>query len=480
MRRFVATSCAGLVLLAGCSERVTSFESTAPPVDAELRRELQLWGIVPIGPLPEQVPAQVALGQALFFDKILSGNRDIACASCHHPETALSDGLSLAIGTGGTGSGEARTLGSGREFLPRRAPSLLNSALGTRFVFWDGRLVRAGPLLVHVEAGPAPPAGLSDALAAQATLPVIDRGEMRGEPGDIDVFGEPNELAEIGDAQHQEIWRAIMRRLMIVPEYLDLFRAAFPEVVTPSHFNFEHAARAIAAFQTEAFTKVDTPFDRYLDGDDTALTAQQKRGALLFLDGERAGCVNCHGGPLLGGGGFANVGVPQIGPGFGRLRFAQRPNASQQVLSLLLTGEQMPEACLMPAIPGDRVPQTVFKIRLRRPPRRAAKPGRVETLVRQLLKPVGGAGLFTQYWSDLTIPMMDGIHLGTTLIFDIGVFLVVAGMVATVLFRLQERPIRKQVNLHLFGKILAVAAQPFQDHAGMLNLLAHVMQQHLP
>jgi len=77
----------------------------------------------------------------------------------------------------------------------------------------------------------------------------------------------------------------------------------------------QHAATAIAAFETQALTRTDSPFDRYLQHDDAALTAEQKRGALLFF-GDTARCASCHGGPLLGGQTFASAGVPQLGPGW--------------------------------------------------------------------------------------------------------------------------------------------------------------------
>ena len=71
-------------VLVGCNGEVTPPSPPAPPsIDAELRANIGPWGVVPIGAMPQQNPAQVALGRALFFDKILSGNRDIACATCH-------------------------------------------------------------------------------------------------------------------------------------------------------------------------------------------------------------------------------------------------------------------------------------------------------------------------------------------------------------------------------------------------------------
>jgi cytochrome c peroxidase len=264
--------------------------------------------------MPAQNPALVELGRALTFDKILSGNRDIACATCHHPLTHGADGLSLSIGTGGTGLGPSRTLGPGRQFVPRNAPTLLNQGLRSQYLFWDGRVSGhgAGPFTAPPEV--RLPGGLPNILAAQATLPVLNRREMRGEPGDRDVFGNPNELAQFADSQYVEIWQAIIQRLLAIPEYAALFGAAFPG--TPTYaLGFGHAATAIAAFLMQAFTRYDTPFDRYLARDDAALTLEAKRGALLFFG--RVQCASCHSGPLLGGEQFANVCVTQLGPGVG-------------------------------------------------------------------------------------------------------------------------------------------------------------------
>ena len=68
----------------------------------------------------------------------------------------------------------------------------------------------------------------------------------------------------------------------------------------------------------QAFTKTNSPFDRYLERDNNALTNEQKRGGILFFG--KAQCGSCHSGPLLGGQNFTNVGVPQIGPGGTRQR----------------------------------------------------------------------------------------------------------------------------------------------------------------
>ena len=314
MTRFVRTASLGLLaLVIGCDGWKTPSEPPAS-LDAELRQSLSRWGTVPIGPTPAQPPALVDLGQALMFDKVLSGNRDIACATCHNPASHAGDGLALSIGTGGSGLGPSRTLGPGRQFIPRNAPTLVNTGLGAFYLFWDGR-VSGSSFAFQTPAGAALPPGLPNILAAQAMFPVVNREEMRGAPGDRDRFGNPNELAALGDSDFVAVWQAVMRRLLAIPEYVSKFTAAFPGTPT-SELGFQHAATAIAAFETQALTHTDSPFDRYLQHDDAALTSEQKRGALLFF-GDKARCSSCHGGPLLGGQSFANAGVPQLGPGVG-------------------------------------------------------------------------------------------------------------------------------------------------------------------
>ncbi len=313
MTRGVTALCLGVLLLS-CDRRSGPSEPPAGSVDQQLRTALQIWGVIPIGPMPAQDTAQVTLGRALVFDKILSGNRDVACATCHQPAAHMGDGLPLAVGTGGTGSGASRLPGPGRAFVPRNAPPLLNTGLGFFYVFWDGHLSGFGAGPFESPAGSALPR-VPHVLAAQALFPVVNRREMRGEPGDVDVFGNPNELAQYPDTAYGEIWRAVMRRVLGVPAYVALFNAAFPGIPT-SQLGFQHAATAIAAFQMQSLTTTGSPFDRYLAQDDAALTPAEKRGALLFFGDAR--CGQCHNGPFLGGQGFANAGVPQLGPGVGR------------------------------------------------------------------------------------------------------------------------------------------------------------------
>ena len=170
----------------------------------------------------------------------------------------------------------------------------------------------SGPGSQPVPPGPSPP-NAGELLVAQALLPVVNRLEMRGQPGDLDRFGQPNELAAFPDDQPDAIRRAVIRRVLAIPEYVAMFNAAVPGRGSPGALGFEHAARAIAAFETQPFRRTNTPFDRYLARNDAALSPAAKRGARIFF-GE-AQCASCHNGALLGGGDFANVGAPQVGPG---------------------------------------------------------------------------------------------------------------------------------------------------------------------
>lgn len=288
--------------------------------DQRLRGLLSQHGITQLDPGPAPDPAKAKLGQALFFDKELSGNRDTSCATCHQPQFAGGDGLSLSIGTGGLGMGPERQRGAMRPFIPRNATELFNRGSPEwHTMFWEGRLTgspRGGFVKPYeFESLVALPDGLDSLLAAQALFPVASAAEMRGERADVDVFGQENELGWMDDEDLTEIWPGLMKRLLAIPEYRALFAAAYPDTPLDA-LGFQHAANALAAFEIDAFTLLNSPWDRYLAGDDATLSAQAKQGALLFYG--RAGCVQCHGGNLLTDQDYHNIAVPQIGPGKGR------------------------------------------------------------------------------------------------------------------------------------------------------------------
>jgi cytochrome c peroxidase len=192
---------------------------------------------------------------------------------------------------------------------------VLNMGLGLFYTLWDGRVNEEfTPGQFRAPAGVTLPAGLNNLIAAQAMFPILNRVEMRGAPGDVDVDGNPNELAAIHDTNSKAVWQGTMARLLALQEYVAKFNAAYPSVPT-GQLGFQHAANAIAAFEISTFTRKNSAFDRYLARDNSALTEEQKRGALLFFG--KGQCSTCHQGALLGGRQFVNIGIPQIGPGVG-------------------------------------------------------------------------------------------------------------------------------------------------------------------
>lgn len=283
-----------------------------------LRATLRAQGVTALQPAPAPDPAVTALGQALFFDPELSGNRDVACATCHLPQYGTADGLALPIGVGGTGAGPARLADPARARVPRNAPDVLyRGAAGWITVFWDGRVWGAPQPGYMTPAGAYLPAGLDNLLAAQALFPLTSRDEMRGRTGDHDILGRPNELAAIDDDDFDGIWDAIVARLRGVSAYTPLFDAAFPDVAS-DRMAITQVANALAAFEIQLGNAPNTPWDRYLAGDDAALSDPARRGALLFYGS--AGCSACHSGSLLTDQRYHNLGVPQIGPGKGALQ----------------------------------------------------------------------------------------------------------------------------------------------------------------
>lgn len=300
----VATSMG--MMLAGCGV-------VTPPAgsdkDAALRAMLGAAGVEAITK-PATNQAKVTLGQALFFDKELSGNRNMSCSTCHTPAAFTGDGLSLSKGQGGLGLGPSRAAPLDDEgnaiFIPRNAPEVFNRA-DFNTMFWDARVTQHADGSFTTPAGDALLPGLDSALAAQAMFPVTSDAEMRGSPGD-------NELADIPGDDLPAIWAALMDRVLAFGEYVRLFNAAYPDITT-ENLTFAHAANAIAEFEIDHWTLTESPFDQYLRGDDSAMSASAKAGAVLFYG--QAGCSSCHSGTLLTDEQFHNRCVPQLGPGKG-------------------------------------------------------------------------------------------------------------------------------------------------------------------
>ena len=223
--------------------------------------------------------AKVALGAQLFYDRVLSGNFNIACATCHHSFTGTGDGLALPVGEGGRGLGVTRDTGIGadavHERVPRNAPHVFN--LGARefaVIFHDGR-VQPNPDFpngIESPAGHDLPEGLDNVLAAQAMFPVTSGTEMAGQPGENPVA----DAAATGNlAGPGGVWEQLAERLQGLPGYVDQFIAVFPDVGAASDIRFTHAANAIAAFETANWRADNSPFDRYLRGERGAMSLAQ-------------------------------------------------------------------------------------------------------------------------------------------------------------------------------------------------------------
>ncbi|GAB4388682.1 MAG: cytochrome c peroxidase [Thermodesulfovibrionales bacterium] len=198
-------------------------------------------------PVPEsnpQTPAKVELGKKLFFDRRLSGDGTMSCATCHDPEKAFTDGLDISLHYPTT-----------RNW--RNAPTLINVAFATH-LFHDGRV---------------------ETLEDQALFPIMSAFEMNQ---NLDYLEE---------------------ELRSVPEYREAFREVFGGDVTR-----ERVAMALAAFQRD-LVSLDSPLDRYLKGEEGALSPAARRGLEIFRG--KGKCTECHFGVNLSDGGFHNMGVPE-------------------------------------------------------------------------------------------------------------------------------------------------------------------------
>ena len=202
-------------------------------------------------PVPADSPLtadRVALGERLFFDPILSADRTLSCSSCHRPELGFADDAALSAGVAG-------------QLGLRNAPSLLNRAYGTRFM-WDGRFA---------------------SLEEQVLEPIANELEL--------ALGVP----------------AALERLAADDGYRGEFERAFEDGLSEGNL-----ARALASF-VRSLTLGDSPVDRFRElGDHAALTPPQRTG--LWIYESKGGCWQCHSGPNFSDESFHNTGVG-VAPG---------------------------------------------------------------------------------------------------------------------------------------------------------------------
>lgn len=244
------------------------------------------------------------LGEKLFNDKNLSGNRDISCSTCHNKHFGSSDGLSLSIGTGGNGVGSSRTQENGiSKTIRRNSPSLFNLGQEEQTLsFYDGRIqLVEGKISTPLNIDNLISQFFNKVIDAQAIFPLISNEEMLGKVGTNDIATTSNQ---------NTIWSNILtKRILIDEEYASMFTSAYPE---EKNINIGHVGNAIGTFIKNNFIVTNTPYDKYLQGDKTALTNNQKNGMIIFMT--RGQCITCHSGENLTDNKLHSVGVPHIYP----------------------------------------------------------------------------------------------------------------------------------------------------------------------
>jgi cytochrome c peroxidase len=197
------------------------------------------WEALPTtAPEPADNPsseAKIELGQILYHDPRLSSTGTVSCASCHNTMLGGEDNRPNSMGVHGQTGG-------------RSAPTVWNAAF-SKVQFWDGRA-----------------ASLEDQAAGPVTNPI-----------------------EMG----MKNWDDVVARLKAIDGYQALFESAFGK----DSISKENATRAIAAYERTLITP-NSPYDKYVKGDESALTAQQIRGMQKF---EEVGCTSCHSGPAFNG-----------------------------------------------------------------------------------------------------------------------------------------------------------------------------------
>lgn len=254
---------------------------------------------------------QVELGRLLFFDKILSGTDDIACATCHHPFAGTGDGLSLGLGHTAQFLSVMRVaLPGNRSRIVRNATHLFNLGWrGVTTLTWDGdvSLDPTQPSGFSTPAGAALPLGLHDILAAQNMFPTNQPREMSGSNPNNPISAAAVAL------DNTTAWALYAAKVAAVPAYVSLFQATFEDVDDAEDITFVHIANALSAFQISAFRSDNAPFDRYMRGDTDALSPSQVAGMDLFYGD--ANCSTCHSGPFQSDMSFHAISIPQFGPG---------------------------------------------------------------------------------------------------------------------------------------------------------------------
>lgn len=257
-------------------------------------------------PMPREIISDedlYKLGEALFSNRLLSGNKNISCADCHNPNKGSADGLPLGLGQGMVFQ-QGKTMQGHGAILARNTPPVFNLGNVNHF-FWDSRLSkRVDPVTKKTIWTTPEPMGpwrdkLNSALAAQALFPILNPEEMRGQPGQ-------NAAADLKDIE--KAWQVITDQIAAVKPMTKLFQKAFPNEKPHIYM----IGNALAEFQRVRFNSYQSPYDLYLEGDLLALSDNQKKGMQLFFG--KAECGRCHNGTHLSNFAIHSLAIPQWSP----------------------------------------------------------------------------------------------------------------------------------------------------------------------
>lgn len=285
--------------------------------------------------------SRVRLGKNLFFDPILGLRGDNSCAGCHSPRHGFGDSQSIAIGIMNNGKVGPNRSGPRNQ---RRTPGLLNIAFYPKLML-NGRFFAPSgdpfdnsqgftfPLPEGLNKFPANHPRIKHLLVAQAHIPSTELVESTGFRGTAGVLDPKFQIFDDGKGlnipapdsngfRNDAIRDEVLVHLNKNNVYRRLFEKAFPQqgIQSGNSVDFIHVAQALAEFQF-SLTRANAPIDQFAKGDKSAMSASQKRGAVVFFG--KASCVNCH---SVAGKSFEmfsdfenhNIGVPQLVPVFGK------------------------------------------------------------------------------------------------------------------------------------------------------------------
>jgi len=293
-----------LFAIAGCSSSSTTPGAINSSEFVEIGgvHTIEVDGTV-ISSLPAAGPVIDArkseLGRLLFWDPVLSGDQDVACATCHLPSHGYGDGLARSIGVGGVGRGAEREQGD-VDKVPRNAQSILNVA-------WNG-INEFG--LFDSQQAPMFWDNRAHSLQEQALEPLKSDLEMRG-----------------SRYSEEEIIPELLNRLNNIAEYRQLFAEAYDR----QQISEKELADALASFQSTIVAN-NSPFDRWMRGESNAMSEREILGMQEFVT---AGCAKCHSGPMFSDFELHILGTPEakglLEPDSGDGNFAFRTPTLRQL-----------------------------------------------------------------------------------------------------------------------------------------------------